>query len=75
MKKLSVSYRCVLTEPPWSIQRPQVEHREPLKCLIQGGGRMEKARRREGVRDTEKDVITSFHLLLRVGVKGVTENR
>lgn len=43
VKKLSVSYRCVLTDPPWSIQGPQVEHREPLKCLIQGEGRMEEA--------------------------------
>lgn len=41
-----------------------MEHREPLKCLIHGGGRMEREEEEEeemGWRvDAEKDVITSI---------------
>ena len=36
------SVRCVQREPPQSAQGTQVERREPLKCLIQSGGRIKE---------------------------------
>lgn len=37
----------------------QVEHREPLKCLIRGGGRMEEGEEEEE-EGGKKDVIASI---------------
>lgn len=50
-------------------QVTQVERGEPLKCLREGGVRMENG---GGGR---RERCYPFHLLLRVGVKGVAENR
>ena len=51
-------------------QVTQVEHGEPLKCLREGGARMEN-----GGGGGRRERCYRFHLLLRVGVKGVAENR
>lgn len=76
------AYRAVsqpgvlLTEPLWS--RPRDTGR-PLKCLTPSDGRMEKRVERKewvgGGRGVRRERCYHFHLLLRVGVKGVTENR